>query len=153
MGTSSTIFYKLKEELESAKDELKDEIISILSYIGEQCVTYAREPHDRNWGDVTGNLRSSIGYVVLWDGRVAVNGRPVRYSGLRDGSEGVAEGERLMNSLQSNFPTGAVLIIVAGMNYASYVESRHGKDVLSGAGVRAEELVEKLLSDLVNKTH
>ena len=40
-----------------------------LKYLGELCVTHARSvPADRGFHDRTGNLRSSIGYVIYKNG-------------------------------------------------------------------------------------
>ncbi len=44
-------------------------IIQTLAYCGEVAVRTAREPHPNNWDDHTGNLRSSIGYIITFNGQ------------------------------------------------------------------------------------
>lgn len=95
-----------------------------------------------SYRDRTGNLRHSVGYVVLVDGRVA--------SEAFDGGEGGAEGRRLSLEVARRFPRGAVLVVVAGMRYASYVAAR-GYDVLDSAELMAERIVPELLGELKKK--
>ena len=42
--------------------------VKVLQYIGEQCVKLAREKGTYN--DITGNLRNSIGYVLVKNGSI-----------------------------------------------------------------------------------
>ncbi|MBQ2186999.1 MAG: hypothetical protein II401_00370, partial [Bacteroidales bacterium] len=39
-----------------------------LQMLGEECIIRARGEHANNWQDQTGNLRSSIGYMIFKDG-------------------------------------------------------------------------------------
>lgn len=168
---SKTDMRKLKTGLRMKMQVLAQHIIKQLSYIGEECVKTARE--NGSYNDITGNLRSSIGYVVLHDGKPVkqggfqqVHGRGENMSLVRfktksgkevkywakgesgDGSKGVQTGQKLLQKLQAKFPWGIALIVCAGMNYAAYVESIHHKDVLTSAELRAEELAKKLLKGL-----
>lgn len=94
-------------------------------------------------------MRSSIGYVVLNDGKVVVQGASKQYDGKDgNGEAGAPAAESLLKQLQSKFPWGVVLIVCAGMKYAAYVEAVHHKDVLTSAELRAEELAKKLLNGL-----
>ena len=45
----------------------EEKIVRILRIVGEKCINEARE--HGSYQDQTGNLRSSIGYVVLQDGK------------------------------------------------------------------------------------
>lgn len=137
------------KELQVAVNEqlmaMEEEMIAQLSFIGEKAVTIARQPHTANWTDRTGNLRSSIGYMVLKDGQPVIMGRTERHAGpIGDGSEGEASVEPLLSKLASEHPTGYTLILCAGMEYASYVEELHYYDVLTSARLLAEQLVNKL---------
>lgn len=145
-----TNILKIQKACKEKYLDIADRIVKRLEMIGEAAVKYAREPHDRNWGDVTGNLRSSIGYVILVDGKPVKYGEPAQFEGKQgDGSKGVAAGQQMLKSLQAKFPWGVVLIVCAGMKYAAYVESVKHKDVLTGAELRAEELANKLLKKYV----
>ncbi len=141
---------KIRKGLEKKKKEVENLIIKQFSYIGEQCVKIAREQGSYN--DITGNLRSSIGYVVLNNGKPVKYGEPKQYNGkLGNGAEGAKAAEALLTKLQAKFPWGIVLIVCAGMNYAAYVENIHHKDVLSSAELKAESLAKQLLKGIIEK--
>lgn len=110
--------------------EVDRQLIESLTRVGEEAVKLAKMiPPERGFKDRTGNLRSSIGYVVLVDGK-PVN---VAFAAVKGGHAGVNEGQRL--ALQVGSKTeGYALVVVAGMNYAVHVESK-GRDVLTSAEV------------------
>ena len=124
--------------------EVDRQLIESLTSVGEEAVKLAKMiPPERGFKDRTGNLRSSIGYVVLVDGK-PVN---VAFAAVKGGHAGVNEGQRL--ALQVGSKTeGCALVVVAGMNYAVHVESK-GRDVLTSAEKFAEKEVAKELADLV----
>lgn len=124
--------------------EVDRQLIESLTSVGEEAVKLAKMiPPERGFKDRTGNLRSSIGYVVLVDGK-PVN---VAFAAVKGGHAGVNEGQRL--ALQVGSKTeGYALVVVAGMNYAVHVESK-GRDVLTSAEKFAEKEVAKHLADLV----
>ena len=135
---------EIRANIEAFKGRIIDSLIQRLSYIGEECVRVARQRG--NYNDITGNLRSSIGYVVLYDGKPVVYGASKQYSGSQgNGEKGAAAAESLLNKLQAKYPQGMALIVCAGMNYAAYVENIHHRDVLTSAELVAESLAEKLL--------
>lgn len=138
---------KLKAGLQAKMNDVVQQLIKQLSYIGEECVKIARQ--NGNYGDRTGNLRSSIGYVILYDGKPIVYGASKQYHGKNgNGEAGAPAAEALLTKLQSKFPWGLVLIVCAGMNYAAYVEAIHHKDVLTSAELKMESLAKKLLDKL-----
>lgn len=145
---SKTDMRKLKKGLEAKMKDIADILIKQLSYIGEECVRIARDSGDYN--DITGNLRSSIGYVVLYDGKPVANGASKQYSGKKgNGEDGPPAAEALLTSLQAKYPWGIVLIVCAGMKYAAYVEAVHHKDVLTSAELKSESLARELLNGLI----
>lgn len=97
--------------------------------------------------DRTNNLRSSIGYVLYNDGQKI--GGSFSKSGAGEegnGNTGVALGEDVADKVASKYASGYVVVLVAGMEYAAYVEAR-GFDVISGATMQFEnELVQNLES-------
>lgn len=117
-------------------------IVRSLKYVGERCLTVARE--SKSYRDITGNLRSSVGYVLSIDGVVEYKSD---FSVVKNGGSGSQEGYNFACSLASQFPQGICLIIVAGKNYAVYVSAK-GKDVLDSAELLAKQLVPKMLSKL-----
>lgn len=116
-------------------------ILHVLGYVGEQCLRAARLSD--GYMDQTGNLRSSVGYMVLQHGRVV--GRGAGMSG--GGAGGVRAGEGFLRELAGRFPVGFALVFVAGMGYAVYV-SATGRDVLDSAELLAARLVPRLLREV-----
>lgn len=121
-------------------DQIKrreDAIIYNLEYVGTECINEGR--NNGAYQDRTGNLRNSIGYLILKDGvQVSMN--------IQDG-EGAATAKHQLLALASRYPHGIVLIVVAGMNYASSVEARN-YNVLASAELLAEKLVPEILGEL-----
>lgn len=110
-----------------------ERLINNLSYIGEGALRIARERG--SYTDRTGNLRNSTGYVIAVDGEV------IARAGFRTKDEnGAAFAEELARTTDGK----AVLVVCAGMSYATYV-SRRGYDVLDSAELEARALAEKLL--------
>ena len=124
--------------------------IRALENLGKDCVAEARDrAQEESWFNQTGNLRSSIGYVVVAYGQI------VKISGFEtvlNGSEGSKTGKELAESLAEKYSTGYALVVVAGMHYAEYVEAK-GKSVLASAELLAHaesyNMIEKLKSQSV----
>ena len=141
---------KVTASVEKETKNLVDSIIENLQYIGEAAVRIARERG--NYGNPTGSLRSSIGYSVLYDGEVVKECEPVPFVGENgnDGSNGVTAMRNLLEKIKAEYPRGIVLIVCAGMNYASYVEDIYGKDVLTSARLETERMAESMLKELLS---
>lgn len=118
--------------------------IERLQYLGELCATKAREiPKSIGFEDQTGNLRSSIGYMVFKDGVAVHEG----YNQVGTGSEGVMAGAELAKKVGSKYKNGISLVVTAGMNYALFVEAK-GRDVLSSSEMFARQELPKMLNEL-----
>lgn len=143
-------FSELEKDLQTKKDAIKKVVIRNLCWVGEQCVNTAR--NDGNYRDITGNLRSSIGYVVLENGHevsFSMRQRTKQFKGSEgDGKEGLKAGKDILEKIKGEHQRGYVLIVVAGMQYAAYVEEVRGKNVLISSRQYAEQLVPKLLHDI-----
>lgn len=147
---------KMTTPMSVIDDFINDEIqrihfltIRALCSLGEQCVIKVRtSPSIDSWCDDTGNLRSSVGYVVVHNG-VIVN--ISNFEQVREGAEGAKEGKTLAEKLAKSYKRGYVLIVVAGMNYASYVEAIENKVVLSSAELFARREFPKMLENLKNQ--
>ena len=111
--------------------------IRALSELGEQCVTKIRDrAGDKSWYDHTGNLRSSVGYIVLYDGKEAQRGGFMPTSAPEgNGSKGKQEGQNYLEETSKTVAESSdfSLVVVAGMNYAGVVEAMDNKDVLASA--------------------
>lgn len=118
-------------------------LIQMFNYVGLECIREARTK--RRYTDQSGNLRSSTGYCVLYNGTVVHQGgfeavKPTATAGPKEGKE-------LMNKLIARNSMGIVLIVVAGMDYAAYVEAK-GLNVLDTSNVMAKKLIRKSLKRL-----
>lgn len=131
------------------KKRIEDVIILNLMRIGEEFVTLARDTN--TYKDRTGNLRSSIGYIVLKNGAEVAQNFKQATGGARVNRKGVGAAKDLIAEARKKFPTGYVLIGVAGMQYAAAVESK-GFDVITGASQQAESMLRAAIIRIKNKT-
>lgn len=133
---------KIDAYIEARMNRLKRAIIYNLCVVGEKVRNEALD--NGSYTDRTKNLRSSVGYVVVVDGQVykmSAFGKP-------DGNnDGRSTGMSYARSLAGKFPKGIVLIVVAGMRYASYVSAK-GYNVLDSSELLADQLVPKMLKQL-----
>lgn len=137
-----TPYQIIDDDLERFVEQADNEVIRKLAKIGEMCVNQARVRHGsggKNYTDQTGNLRSSTGYVIAHNGRIKVGSS---FAPAKAGADG-SEGRELAERLATEYRKGYVLVVVAGMHYATYVTAR-GYDVLDSAELLAERLCAKL---------
>lgn len=139
-----TPLQEIQKYIDTQVDRMRQVALRNLAYIGERCVNKART--DGSYKDQTGNLRSSLGYVITVDGRVVQQGGFVQSTQGTDRRTGQTEGKEYAESLAARYPQGMTLIVVAGMNYAVYVAAK-GREVLDGAELLAESLARKLLKN------
>jgi len=113
-----------------------------LHQVGLTFMTNARQV--AAFTDQSGNLRSSIGYAVIKNGKVVDEG----FEGtIGTTIEGRRESGNLISELAEEFNMGWVLVCVAGMEYAAAVESK-GYDVITGSVPMADELLTYLKKEL-----
>jgi len=137
--TKNDIAAHIREQHRAFNKALESRLIRT----GEEFVKEARETN--TYRDQTGNLRSSIGYILTYDGNIIAGNFTNTASG-----EGASEAEKLANQLAAEHPVGYSLIVVAGMDYAAAVESR-GLDVISGTSQVIEERLKKQIARIMNK--
>lgn len=121
---------------------LEKAMIRTLMYCGELCLNVARSTN--SYKDQTGNLRSSIGYVVTVDGRIV---NQSDFETVKKGGDGSKQGAAFAKQLVRRFPKGICLIVVAGMDYAVHVKNR-GYDVLDSSELTADRIVPYMLKQL-----
>ena len=106
--------------IEQQAETLYQKIINAFIYDAETFIVNARgQMQDHAMGqykDQTGNLRNSIGYFIFHNGQLVHEKNEITTN----------------KSIVEEFikPSGFQLILIAGMNYASYVESK-GYNVIS----------------------
>lgn len=119
--------------IQQQRDKQYKAMIQTFQFAGETFVRNARI--NGNYQDITGNLRSSIGYILLQDGEQLNSNFEISGSGS-DGNTGVAQGAIIAEQVAIEYPKGIVLICVAGMNYALFVEAK-GLDVITESSLTA----------------
>lgn len=144
---------ELDRAFKEAKEEYDRKAVTWLASLGERVVKYARK-HGA-YTDHTGNLRNSIGYVVVQHGEIAVESfkynRRVKPDGNPKGVNGADEAHEKARTyaikVAGELPTDKTYLVwVAGMEYAKYVEAK-GFDVLEGSGNWVEATAETLKSE------
>jgi len=138
----------INRQLEQARREIDVKVTSVFKYVGEMCIKVARE--DGAYHDVTGNLRSSIGYVIFCRGQLVSETFNLANGGSGKGKSNAVSTARSYAIGLAEKWSGSndyVLIVVAGMNYASSVESR-GLNVLVTAEQYAETALPRMISML-----
>ena len=133
--------------INSVLDAKIQNIIRVMKVAGEDAVNEARSYAKQNdWQDVTGNLRSSIGYVITLNGNI-VGEDFEKFSGKQSSTkDGKKVGRDLAIDIAKALPELA-LVVVAGMNYAVTVESR-GRNVLTSAEIKAKLKLNQLLKNI-----
>ena len=110
-------------------------IVERFQQIGEQFIADAR--NNGNYKEHTGNLRSSIGYMVYKDGDPVYENFPGASETGKDTGKQVASGINVPEK-------GLCLVVVAGMNYAVYVEAKN-YDVITGSSYEAEKSLKQAI--------
>lgn len=116
-------------KIQTFQKRLEAATIFMLQALGESLVKYAKESH--NYTDRTGNLTNSIGYVVVH------NKKAISFGGLNQPGEGSESGMKVAMKMADETLSAFSLIIVAGMNYAAYVEAK-GYNVILPAELKAK---------------
>lgn len=139
MGIKPTFSSKdIEKSITERVNRIENAIIERLKLLGEKCVIQARVYG--SYRDITGNLRSSVGYVITSNGKVIKEN-------FNGDSAGTSKGKSLAKSIANEYQTGHALIVVAGMHYAVQVESR-GRDVLTSAELLAEYELPQMMKRL-----
>ena len=145
---------RFSREVKKQVDVINEQIINSFITAGEQFITDAREQGQSHaagqYEDVTANLRNSIGYYIFHNGEKVIGKEPGSLVGKTSEGKLSASDIALINETAIKDminPKGFQLIGVAGMNYASHVESK-GYNVISYQAdvclVNLAEYLEKL---------
>lgn len=121
---------------------LEDAMLYSLKYLGEELVRYARDKH--NYTDRSGNLTNSISYAIVRNRKLDY------YSGSNQPNEGADASLQVAMKMAAKMPEAFSLIVVAGMNYAAYVEAK-GYNVILPAELKAKKDFPAMMAGLVAK--
>lgn len=103
--------------------------VFLLKALGEKLAKYAKDNH--NYQDQTGNLTNSIGYAIVRENYI------LYYGGSDQPGDGANAMLKAAMDYAKTLNSDISLIIVAGMNYAAYVESK-GYNVILPAELKAK---------------
>ncbi len=114
-------------------------IMQALKLEGEKSVNRIRnKPQGDSWIDHTYNLRSSIRYAVIQNARIVIEDA---YKGT---SAGTRAGHNAIKDLAGEYADCVALVVVAGMDYAQYVEAVESKDVLASESLRLQQAFDEI---------
>lgn len=143
-----------------AEQRIHKVIESRLTWIGLNFVRNARVQGD--YVDRTGNLRSSVGFMLLRNGKIIAQDWRKSGKGTQPDPgwlqkvisfvtqtpvDGMATGKKVAKDISKAHNSGWVLIVVAGMSYAAAVESRN-YDVITNSSTLAVDELKAFISDL-----
>ena len=131
----------LERWLNHFQRKAEDKMLVFLQAGGEKFIEVARR--SGSYKDQTGNLRSSIGYIIAKDGEVVTENFKESDKGT-DKTTGKYKGRRLAEEVSLSHTGGYVLVGVAGMEYAAAVEAK-GYEVVSGANTQCEKYLRDTL--------
>jgi len=119
-----------------------------LEYLVEKMINHAKA--SAGYQDQTANLKSSIGGYVLKDGRRIGYRGFVQEPSTIGTFEGVGTltGTAFIDSLVSKYQSGYVILLVAGMEYATYVENFHNLNVLKKSELQMQIELPSIMKDL-----
>lgn len=130
---------EVSKQLHKAADNTHTKVLEVLSMAGQRAVDIAR--NTKTYKDRTGKLTASIGYGVFHFGKS-------HEIGGFGGGEGEQAGLKKLTSLAADYTDRPyVLIVVAGMEYALYVE-RNGYVVLDAADLQLDNILRSELSKI-----
>lgn len=137
---------QLKRRFDAFLAMVKKKQIARMQRLGEMCLIEAR--NNKGYMMQTGALLSSTGYMIFVDG-VALHSQFDAASGAESNAaqNGIKAGQTLAEKVGKN-TNGVALVVVAGMNYAAYVEAK-GYNVLSSAEHLAQRELPRMLEKLI----
>ena len=137
----------VRKRFDAFLNEIEKKQIARLQRLGEMCLVEART--NKGYMMQTGALLSSTGYEVFVDG-VAIHSQFDAASGAESNAAetGIKSGQSIAERIGKG-TNGIALVVVAGMNYAAYVEAK-GYNVLSSAEHLAERELPRMLEKLIS---
>ena len=137
----------VRKRFDAFLNEIEKKQIARLQRLGEMCLVEART--NKGYMMQTGALLSSTGYEGFVDG-VAIHSQFDAASGAESNAAetGIKSGQSIAETIGKG-TKGIALVVVAGMNYAAYVEAK-GYNVLSSAEHLAERELPRMLEKLIS---
>jgi len=128
---------EVKKAFKEFEDHINDHVVEVLKKLADRSADDLRKNAD--FLNHSFNLRSSLGTVVFRDG-VIVHQNFLEVGG---GAEGLRKGKEVA---EANVPqTGIGMMLIAGEDYALYVEAKDNKWVISGSSIELSRTLQKLI--------
>lgn len=142
--TDAELEQVVNEQIEEMDRQTLEQFRIVLSRALE--IQRSKMRADGGYNDDTGQLRSSTGGIIYRDGKVLHEDFKLAPYGT-DKQPGLKEGrDKAFAELRETKGWGITL--VAGMEYAGWVESRHGKTVLTDASREVEKSLEQAFNEV-----
>lgn len=140
---------EISREINRSITEWEKKLLDRLVYLGDLC--YQEAINKIGYTHRTGNLGSSTGYIVLNNGSLHSQGGFLSITGPERNNtniDGTLVGREYAESLIPEYSKGYLMIFVAGMNYAGYVEAK-GYNVITSAEIWAQRNAQKIISQVL----
>jgi len=134
----------IEASMRHGAQQVKKRILVLMEVAGTAGMNAARL--NGSYLDQTGNLRSSVGYALVEDGKLVKTGE---FNQVKNGGEGPQQGRQLAEQIATEFPKGITVVLLAGMPYASALSAR-GYDVIDSGILTTMRLVPELLKPFKN---
>lgn len=144
MGLKANFSRKdIKMALEMEKMKFHRVVVKELGKAGKEFVrlAWSKTAREGGFSDVSHDLRSSIAFAVVYRGNIMMSG----YS-PNGTANGKSNAKKLIAEQKVKYKDGYALLVVAGMDYATKVESK-GRDVISGSSL----IISDMLINAINK--
>lgn len=126
----------VRKHINQFKDQINDHVITVLQSLADSAAESLRANAD--FLNHSFNLRSSLGTVVFRNGSIV-------YQNFKDvgGSYGYSKG---ISVAHKNIPTSGIgMMLIAGEDYALYVEAQSNKWVISGSSSDIARTLQNLI--------
>lgn len=139
---------EIEQMLREQSEQIDRETLEVFKRVLERALQIQRAKVRASGGynDDTGQLRSSVGGLIYKDGKVIHEDFELAPYGT-DKAPGLEEGRSLAFA-QLRESSGWGITIVAGKEYASWVETRHGLSVLTDASKELEKTLDQAFNEI-----
>lgn len=128
---------EVRMHVNAFKIQINDHVVEVLKSIASDVAEDLRS--NAEFLNHTHNLRSSLGTVVFRDGVIVYQ----NFKEVSGGSDGLAKGKDVA---EKNIPeSGIGMMLIAGEDYALYVEAKSNKWVISGSSDELANTLQKLI--------
>lgn len=134
---------------EEESRDIDTDAIELLSRLGDGCLKESREKSQIDtFIDHSGDLRSSIGCAIAHNGNIV---KILGFDVVLNGHNGAAKGKALAIEIAKQHSDEYVLAVVAGEDYAVFVEALENKAVITDAELFVVQELPSLLNQLSSK--